>query len=881
MLCHESIFIWTFILTKCSEVFAQAKFQHFPNSSITSTSYTTQVNQSSIYNPKSVLFESSTESSSIYSDVETTNYPSPTLSPPTTSWTNIGTTRHESSTNPLAVTNTPQWSGILSGGTSDTVPVNNPTSQWPGNVISVTSIFTSTLNSTLRSQSLIPSTTFGLNTNFGYPIAPTNSRQLINNPNKTTLSFHHQTVSSFGHSETGTFNNTIFNTSVTPPELDPETDPCIALDSPDDDYYEFILVPNTKTITLASNATYTPIPEFKPPTYCLPGISPAYELPSFPFGNDTDPNLIESNETSTGEYLTLSPLASPSYSQIRTTTVVVTSKNPQVVFASYTPPHFPGIPVTKIGKPSTPTFNSTSTPDSSGKAVSPESNSVENPDAESNDDIGSPSSSKTSVVVLGVPVILTPNNVIINGHTIKRQNSPLTIKQKGHTFTVNPSQVIGPGTTLTLPSSYRTIQSTNPGATSMQSQSNPTSASRVGSLGKSPTPTTNSADPGSKSMQPQPDPTHSSGTLPGLTANSGDPGSKSMQPQPDPTLFSGTSLGLTANSGGVSIEISAISTLVDNISVKLGESVAVVNGKSYSIGSGAPQVVTVINTQTITIGVAGIQFAHTTLAPLLVEPTNHVIIGGEPISVGNSLAYIGSSTFTYGSGLAIQTDVFNGQTIVIYPSGVVFAQTTLGGNSRSGNQIGIVGGLSVMEVGSSIVIVSSIMFNIGPGATPTKTVISGESISADQSGLILAGTTLTYPLILATHPVTISDVTFTQIGSSLAVIDGTTFTFGPGVTPTSHTFNQQTIEIGSNGVEFSKTTFTGVSESSSMQDIYTSTSKGSKFKTTGEDSTYMSTSTTTTSGAVTSTDQESDAGRINAPFEIYGCITLGLIMMMT
>ncbi|KAF7946072.1 uncharacterized protein EAE97_005110 [Botrytis byssoidea] len=838
MLYHGSIFIWVFILTKCSEVFAQAKFQQFSNSSITSTSYTTQSNQSSIFNSKSVLVESSAVSSSIYNDVETTNCPSPTLSLHTTSWTSIGTSRNESSANPPAITTKPQWPGRFSGATYDTVPVSNPTSQWPSNNISVTSILTSTLNSTLRSQSYITSITFELNTNFGYPIAPTNSRQLIDNPNTTTLSFHHQTVTSVGHSETGTFNNTVFNASVTSPELDPETDPCIALDSPDDDYYEFILVPNTKTISLASNATYTPIPEFTPPTYCPPGTSPAYELPLFPFGNDTDPNLID-----TREYLTLSPSASPSYSQIRTTTVVVTSKNPQVVFVSYTPPRFPGIPVTRIGKPSTPSFPSTSTPGSSTKAVSPETNSVENPDAASNDDVGSPSLSKITVVVLGVPIILTPSNVIINGHTIQRQNSSLTIKQKGHIFTVNPYQVIGPGTTLTLPSSYRAIKSTNSGATSMQSQPNPTSASRAGSQEKSPTLNTNSGDPGATGVQPQPNPTHSS--------------------------------------GGGNVEMSAISTLVDNISVRIGESVAVVDGKSYAIGSGAPQVVTVINTQTITIGVAGIQFGHTTLAPLLVEPTNHVIIGGEPISAGNSLAYIESSTFTYGSGLAVQTDVFNGQTILIYPSGVVFAQTTLGGNSRSGNQIGVVGGLSVTEIGSSIAIISSITFNVGPGATPTKTVISGESISADQSGLVLAGTTLTYPLILATHPVTILNVIFTQIGSSLAVIDGTTFTFGPGATHTSHTFNQQTIKIGSNGVEFSKTTFKSVSEPSSMQAMSTIKSKGSRLETTGEDSAYTSSSAAATSAVMASTDQESDAERINGRFEIYRCITLGLIMLMT
>ncbi|TGO91230.1 hypothetical protein BPOR_0035g00310 [Botrytis porri] len=426
---------------------------------------------------------------------------------------------------------------------------------------------------------------------------------------------------------------------------------------------------------------------------------------------------------------------------------------------------------------------------------------------------------------------------------MQRGNSPITIKQKGHMFTVNSSQVIGPGTTITLSSSYGVIKSINPAAMSMQPQPIPTPASKAGIPGISTTLTTDSGDSEANSMQSQPSPTLASGadtpgTSPILTTNSG--AARAGSPRTSPTL--------TASSGGVDIEMSEISTVMDNISVQLGKSIAVVNGKTYSVGLGAPQVVTVINTQTVTIGIAGVEFGHTTLAPLVFEPTKHVIIGGEPISVGKSLAYIGSSTFTYGSGLAIQTDVFNGQTIRIYPSVVVFARTTLEGNSRSGNQIGIVGGLSVTEVGSSIAIISSITFNIGPGVTPTKTVISGE----------------------------ISDVTFTQIGSSLAVIDGTTFAFGLGAIPTSHTFNQQTIKIGSNGVEFAKTTFIGVSGSSSTQAMSTSTSEGLKFQTTGEDSTHAS-----TYAAATSTDQGSDAGRINAPFEIYACITLGLIMIMT
>lgn len=120
----------------------------------------------------------------------------------------------------------------------------------------------------------------------------------------------------------------------------------------------------------------------------------------------------------------------------------------------------------------------------------------------------------------------------------------------------------------------------------------------------------------------------------------------------------------------------------------------------------------------------------------------------------------------------MQTDFSNGDTIRIGPRGIALAPTTLRGISRSENQTGIAGGLLVTMFCSLIAIISSITFNIGLHVTPTMRVYSGESTFTDRSGLVLAGTTLKYPLITANNTFKIGDVTLMEIGWSRAVIDG-------------------------------------------------------------------------------------------------------------
>jgi hypothetical protein len=166
-----------------------------------------------------------------------------------------------------------------------------------------------------------------------------------------------------------------------------------------------------------------------------------------------------------------------------------------------------------------------------------------------------------------------------------------------------------------------------------------------------------------------------------------------------------------------------------------------------------------------------------------------------------------------------------GQTIIVGPSGVSFDGSTLGGPTNTGTQLGIVGGLSIAEIGSSIAVINGQTFTVGPGAIPITTTINGHTITIGTTGLgIAGGTTLAFPFNPSIETVTAGGITFSEIGSSLAVIGGKTFTIGPGATPTTDLYNGQTISIGSGGIGFSTTTFTGVP--ASTEGVHSSTKNG-------------------------------------------------------
>ncbi|KAB8298173.1 hypothetical protein EYC80_001921 [Monilinia laxa] len=191
--------------------------------------------------------------------------------------------------------------------------------------------------------------------------------------------------------------------------------------------------------------------------------------------------------------------------------------------------------------------------------------------------------------------ILVPNTATTTLAWNATYTPRLSITQKGHLFTVNPSQFHAPETAVALHPTHGASEATSTGAANIGQSLNPTAGIAKGGLETSPSPTTN----------------------------------------PE-----------TGN-----MEALATRTTMGNIPVQVGQSIAVVGGLSYTIGSQAPQVVTVMKTQTTTIGIDGLDFEYTILAASPPEPTSYLIIGGQSISVGSLVADINSSTYKCGPGL--------------------------------------------------------------------------------------------------------------------------------------------------------------------------------------------------------------------------------------
>ncbi|CZT06764.1 uncharacterized protein RAG0_12429 [Rhynchosporium agropyri] len=308
--------------------------------------------------------------------------------------------------------------------------------------------------------------------------------------------------------------------------------------------------------------------------------------------------------------------------------------------------------------------------------------------------------------------------------------------------------------------------------------------------------------------------------------------------------------------GGV-VEEPPKTTTVQGVPIQLKPSEVVIGGDgggttTIPLMPGARPTTLVVKEQTISIGSGGIGFSGTTITPPPSMPTNVVVVGGQGFSaIGSSVAVIGGTTFVYGPGIEPKTVALKGEAITVGPQGVVFDGTTIGGPLHAtGTQYAVAGGLTISEIGSTLAVINGMTLTLGPGATPMTQVIGGQTITAGPNGVVIDGATLTIPFNTATQAVTAGGITFTQVGGSLAVIGGKTYTFGPGAQQTSTVIDGQTISIGPGGVGFQTTTFTGTTATS------TST-----------------TSATETSTAKSTSKKKSGAERLDNGFGLWGIWT--------
>ncbi|KAI9761434.1 MAG: hypothetical protein M1840_001947 [Geoglossum simile] len=236
-----------------------------------------------------------------------------------------------------------------------------------------------------------------------------------------------------------------------------------------------------------------------------------------------------------------------------------------------------------------------------------------------------------------------------------------------------------------------------------------------------------------------------------------------------------------------------------------GLSLAVIDGTTFTVGPGVTPTVKVIDAQTISIGPAGIGLVSASPSPVTQmgpeAPFTVATAGGVTFSGASPIAIIDGTTFTTGPGATPTTKVIGSQTISIGPGGIGFATTTIPPQGGVFSTV-TAGGLTFFE-GSSNAIIDGTTFSIGPGATQTTKVIGEETISLGPSGIGFATTTIP-PVGGLFSTITAGEITFLQ-GSSIAIIDGTTFAIGPGAKATGKVINGQTLSIGPDGIGLATT----------------------------------------------------------------------------
>jgi hypothetical protein len=255
----------------------------------------------------------------------------------------------------------------------------------------------------------------------------------------------------------------------------------------------------------------------------------------------------------------------------------------------------------------------------------------------------------------------------------------------------------------------------------------------------------------------------------------------------------------------------------------MGSSIAIINSSTYKIGPGATPTTAVIHGQTISIGPSGVAVGTTTLLPAPASQptptpapaTQIATLAHATLTEIGSTLLLGSQTFTLGPNATPTTVVFNGQTYTIGPSGVGSGGTTVlappPSQSAAPTRVLTAAGLTLSEIGSSIVVLGGSTITLGAQATPTTEVVDGVTVSVGPGGVGIGGTTIAPPSggaggAAPTRAVTAAGITFSKVGSSLVVIGTRTFTVGPGATATTDVYDGVTVSIGPGGVGFATTT---------------------------------------------------------------------------
>ncbi|KAF6822511.1 hypothetical protein CMUS01_11047 [Colletotrichum musicola] len=189
------------------------------------------------------------------------------------------------------------------------------------------------------------------------------------------------------------------------------------------------------------------------------------------------------------------------------------------------------------------------------------------------------------------------------------------------------------------------------------------------------------------------------------------------------------------------------------------------------------------------------------------------VVGGLPVVVAPG----GTQNVVVVAGTTFQlqptpvTAVVQGQTIVVQPSSIVFQGQTVSISRSSPVQTEIVvaGGEMITAIGPSVVVVRSTTITYGQASSTVTETIDDDTILIGPSGVVVRNMTMGGPNARfsdTTYEI-VGGATITQVGASLVVVGGTTFTVGPGRGITTTVVGGETVTIGPSGVAVSTLSF--------------------------------------------------------------------------
>lgn len=264
------------------------------------------------------------------------------------------------------------------------------------------------------------------------------------------------------------------------------------------------------------------------------------------------------------------------------------------------------------------------------------------------------------------------------------------------------------------------------------------------------------------------------------------------------------------NPGPASVVLGPSST-ADPVPVTIRPTAIIISSTTITDRANTPTQTVVVGGETWTVNpsevVGGGQTATRptlTTGGVYVPVPKSTTVGGVAVTVSSSVAVIGGTSLTL--GLTPITTNIGGQPITAGPAGVVVGTATIPVVADPPpTQVVVEGGGLITAIGPSVVVIHSTTITYGPGVTlggpgggvVSSTVVDGELVTIGPSGVEVHGITLGGATAKdsSTQYEIVGGATITQIGPSVVVVGGQTYTVGPGTGSTTTVVGGNTVTI--------------------------------------------------------------------------------------